>query len=73
MNKHDRDNLSFILSLDPQGFDQWMKEISIDDVEYALELLIQHRAELCVQEVELLDQVDDLTEATQVINFIRSK
>jgi hypothetical protein len=45
MNKHDRDNLKFILSTYSQGEDavkEWMKEVSEDDLMYALELLTQY-------------------------------
>ena len=39
MNKHDRDNLNFILSLDEAGFDEWYATLSDDDVDYALEII----------------------------------
>lgn len=73
MNKYDQDNLSFLLSLSPKDFDQWIKQISLDDVEYALMLLKHQRAHLSLMAVENNDDVSDLTQAAQVINFIRSK
>ena len=73
MNKHDQDNLEFLLSLDAEGFDRWLAQISLDDIEYALELLKYHRAQVLLMAVECTDAVEDLTEANKVINFIRSK
>ncbi len=74
MNKHDQDNLEFLLSLDAEGFDRWLAQLtSLDDIEYALELLKQHRAQVSLMAVECLDAIEDLTEAKQVIDFIRSK
>ena len=67
MNKHDRDNLNFILSLDEDGFDQWYATLSNDDVEYALEIIKAGRAELMVQAAELQDDVEDTAEAMNVL------
>lgn len=46
MNKRDRNNLKFILHTYSQGDDvvqEWMDSIERDELEYALELLLQYR------------------------------
>lgn len=44
MNKHDRDNLMFLLAnANTETFDNWLNSISEDDLEYALELLLEYR------------------------------
>ena len=73
MNKHDQNNLTFLLSLDAEGFDRWLAQESLDDIEYALGLLQYHRAQVSLMAVECNDAVEDLTEAKQLIDFIRSK
>lgn len=67
MNEWDRNNLHFILDSDEatlQDFYSWATE---DDLDYALNLVRQARAELLVQEAELLDEVEDLSDATTVL------
>ncbi len=73
MNQYDQNNLMFLLSLDAEGFDCWLAQVSLDDIEYALELLQYHRARVSLMAVECNDAVEDLTEAKQLIDFIRSK
>jgi cell division protein ZapA (FtsZ GTPase activity inhibitor) len=72
MNQNDQNNLNFLLSLNAEGFDLWREHISIEDVEYALELLTSHRAQLSLIAIELNDDVGDFTQAKQVIDSIRS-
>ena len=67
MNDHDRDNLKFILSLDENGFDVWSAQLSLDDTEYAIELLQAARAEVMLKAAEYTDDVEDLSEANQVL------
>jgi hypothetical protein len=59
MNDYDRNNLNFIRSLDENQFDEWYASISLDDIDYALELLHQARLELSMQMHELTDEVKD--------------
>jgi hypothetical protein len=63
MNNHDRNNFEFIMSLSPQQFDEWYTTISLDDVEYAIELCKAVRMEMALN----TDEVKDLTEANQVL------
>lgn len=67
MNDHDRDNLKFILSLDENGFEQWSAQLSLDDTEYAIELLQAARAEALLMAAEYMDDVEDITEANSIL------
>jgi len=76
MNNWDRDNLNFILSCDEAEFDAWMQESEKSDIDYALELLAQHRTELAVKEMETRESVEsieelDCSQAQSVINRIK--
>lgn len=45
MNKHDRDNLAYILTLSGQGpaaLEKWLEDLPMEDAEYALELLKEY-------------------------------
>lgn len=70
MNKHDRDNLQFLLSADKSTMDQWYQTVSEDDVEYALELLQLYRTELELREFDLIDAEaeQDLSQAQSVLS-----
>lgn len=67
MNKHDRDNLKFIMSLDEEGFDKWCAAIDLDDVNYAIELLKQARLELDVKAAEVFDEILHTKDADAVL------
>ena len=69
MNKHDKDNLMFIMSLDLARFNDWYDSLTPDDAEYAHELILAARAELAVQVAEVFDRAaeEDLTEANKVL------
>jgi hypothetical protein len=67
MNDYDRNNFEFIMSLSPQQFDEWYASISLDDIEYAIELCQAARLEMALN----TDAVKDLTEANNVLkNFM---
>jgi hypothetical protein len=69
MNKHDRIQLNFIMSLSDEDFEDWAQQIPVEDVQYAIELIQQARTEAAIQEQELLDQLEDsdLAEANAVL------
>ncbi len=67
MNDHDRNNLNFLLNITPEVFDDWMDQADSDDIDYALELLAMHKSELVVGLLELKDNVEDTTQANQVL------
>ena len=68
MNDHDRNNLNFILSLQTrEHFDQWAQTLSEDDMDYAIELLKLGRSEVMVKALELYDEVEDTTQANNIL------
>jgi hypothetical protein len=67
MNKHDRDNYLFIMSLSPQQFENWYATISDDDAQYAIELIRMARTELIQQTAEILDDVENLFDAKEAL------
>jgi len=72
MNDWDRDNLHFILNTTDESFEDWLDQADNDDIDYALELIRTAKAELLVQEHELLDGVDDMADANLLIDRIRN-
>ena len=67
MNDHDRGNLNFLLNITSEVFDDWMDQADIDDIDYALELLAMHKSELVVGMLELKDNVEDTTQANEIL------
>ena len=41
MNDNDKNNLVFLMNLSPQAFKQWFAQASMDDIDYAEELITQ--------------------------------
>jgi hypothetical protein len=77
MNKHDRDNLHFLMSLKSQeDWVIWAKECTNDDFLYALELIKTAQAECDVRDMEI-DEAEqdeeglDCTEALEIINRVK--
>lgn len=68
MNPYDLNNLSYIMSLNNEQFDEWMLSISDDDVNYAIEIIQARRAELIEKEHELLEDMLDVTEAQSILS-----
>ena len=73
MNKHDRDNYIFLMSLSPQQFDEWFLTIGEDDVQYAMELIQMARLEIAEQLVTLLDDVQDVSDASKLLKSFTLK
>ena len=74
MNPYDQSNLDFIMSLSDSEFDNWILDLSDDDVQYAIELIQQSRANLLTQEQELSESLvgeSDFTEAREVLARFR--
>jgi hypothetical protein len=67
MNSWDRNNLHFILDSDEATLNDFYSWATEDDLAYALSLVRQARAELLVQEAELLDEVEDVSQAQSVL------
>lgn len=68
MNDHDRNNLNFILSLDTrEKFDQWAQTLSVDDMQYAIDLIKRQRSEIMLQTLEFYDDVEDTAHAKNIL------
>lgn len=64
MNKHDRDNLEFLLSATPDIIADWYSKMSEDDIAYAKELLAQAELEFAA----LAEAKMDCTEANALLS-----
>jgi hypothetical protein len=73
MNDWDKKNLHFIINSMDAAFDDWMRQASQDDINYALELIANYRQELLDMEDSLFGDVTDFTEANQIINRVKEK
>lgn len=74
MDKWDRDNLNFLLTVDEATFDEFMAQSSADDIQYAIELIQTHKAELLTRQLELEDELAEengLDQARAVLNRFR--
>lgn len=72
MNEWDRDNLNFLMSCPQVTLSRMAKEMDLEDLNYAINLLRIGRSELMVQEMEqCLDYVEDLTVAKNLLNKIK--
>ena len=74
MDKWDRDNLNFLLNVDDETFEDFLSQSSDDDIDYAIELIQTHKAELIARELELQDELadeDGLDEAQAVLAKFR--
>lgn len=67
MNPHDLNNVRYIMSLNDDQFSEWADGLTDDDLEYAMEILRAARSENVRQELELMDEVEDFTEAKNVL------
>ena len=73
MNPNDIKNLEYIKSLTEEQFDEWIETLAEDDINYALELLQKARANLVLMEVQLADEVEDLSAAQAVLKGIMAR
>jgi hypothetical protein len=72
MNEYRQQNLEFLLGIgNGKEFDDFVESLPLDDIYYALELLYEHSAEIMVKEIELQDEVKDVSLAVSVINKIK--
>jgi hypothetical protein len=67
MNDWDRNNLHWILDADEDTLNDFYSWATDDDIKYALELVQTAKAELIAQEIELMDAVDDVNQARDVL------
>ena len=75
MNKRDRKNLKFLLSLDEMTLLAWYLSAPLQDREYAAELLKNYSDELDKAHILVYDGPEDgdFAQANEVINGIKSK
>ena len=73
MNDRDRENLNFLLTISPKGFQDWLEQADDDDVEYALELIHYAKLEMIVAELEKRDSVEDVSAAKMELDRIFGK
>ena len=79
MNQHDRNNLKFLMSVEPKVLKDWYTKMSADDIEYALELLniasreVDERALALRIDCELERMNNKYPDARQVITDLLKK
>jgi hypothetical protein len=77
MKQYDRDNLKFLMQCPQVQFDAWMDEATDDDIDYALEIIRQAKAELMVEQMEIEEVAytyeDDMAEAKKVLSGVIRK
>jgi hypothetical protein len=66
MNKHDTDNLSFILSLNETQLAEWFDTLSYDDIEYASEILEEANIAVSLKVMEA-QEIVNTSEANQLL------
>ena len=58
-----------------KDFEKWMEEASMDDIDYALEIIRKSKSELMVEQMELQELAimdeDDIVEAKHLLNRIK--
>lgn len=67
LNEHDQGNLNFLLNISEETFNDWIEQIDLDDVNYALELLQNHSSMLELRRLESLDEVHDASEVAELL------
>ena len=73
MNNWDKGNLEFILNSTDKDMEDFLSWASDEDLRYALELIQLAKAELAVQEIEMLETKDneDFSQAQAVLERFR--
>ena len=67
MNEFDRDNLDFFINISEAEFDEWADQASDRELYYAIRLIQTARLELVNREIDLLDTVENVEEAANVL------
>ena len=67
MNDHRQQNTNFLLTVPDAAMEAWLKEATLDDVLYAIELLQDYLAECEVEDLERIDEVKDVSLATSYL------
>lgn len=72
MNDWDSSNLAYMQSLSENQFDKWIITLSDEDLDYAVSLYQRARTRNVVFEHNMLDDIDDVTQAQAVIEKIKN-
>lgn len=74
MNPLDLDNYIFFTTAPQAEFEAWMDQASVDEINYAIALIAQGKAELQKLHDAIMDEVTDTTEAATILKqFTLSK
>jgi len=67
MSENDLHNLTFLMTVDDEGFNKWFEQADDDDIQYAFELIQMYRSE--IQELELEKKLEnsDFSEAKNIL------
>jgi hypothetical protein len=75
MNDFEREDLSFIVNLSEQEWEDFMGQSSIEDLAYALLLITKGQNEAEIKEMEVLEQAEydtiDCSQALEIINRVK--
>jgi hypothetical protein len=73
MNNWDKGNLDFILNSNDEDMEDFLSWASDEDLRYALELIQLAKADLAVQEIEMLETKahEDFSQAQAVLKRFR--
>ena len=72
MSDWDTSNLAYMQSLSENQFDKWIITLSDEDLDYAVSLYQRARTRNVVFEHNMLDDIDDVTQAQAVIEKIKN-
>ena len=78
MTEYDKNNLDFLLSLDPKSFELWFSQASTDDLIYSMEIIQQYKEEIepyfhVLENDKKVNQLDNYDMSKDVINSIIHK
>lgn len=72
MSDWDTSNLAYMQGLSENQFDKWIITLSDEDLDYAVSLYQRARTRNVVFEHNMLDDIDDVTQAQAVIEKIKN-
>jgi hypothetical protein len=72
MSEWDTSNLAYMQGLSENQFDKWIITLSDEDLDYAVSLYQRARTRNVVFEHNMLDDIDDVTQAQAVIEKIKN-
>jgi hypothetical protein len=78
MTEYDKNNLDFLLSLDPKGFELWSSQASNDDLIYSMEIIQQYKEEIepyihVLENDKKVNQLDNYDMSKNVIKSLIHK